>query len=370
MISILHIDTELTWRGGENQILQLILRSKSEVKHHIAVRPSSIAEKRFKEVCPVVLANMRGGLSIFAAWRLVKYCEKHSIQVIDAHTSNAHSIGLMMKFFCPKLKLVVHRRVDFVPKKDLINRKKYLSKKIDKFVAISNAIKQVLVSYGIPEKSIVVIPSAIDFQKYHQYKKKNEKQKLADTFSLDSKLVFLGNASAFTHQKGYDTLLKAYKIVKDKGYKFHAFLAGDGDLLKSIEDLRAHLNLEYEVTLLGFIDDVPQFLSALDILTISSRFEGLGTIVLEAIGAGLAVVATEAGGIPEMIIHQKTGLLSPIDNSEQFADAIIKLLSSQQLRSQLANEALSHASGNFDINNMVKRNIENYQTLTNPDLKS
>ena len=130
-----------------------------------------------------------------------------------------------------------------------------------------------------------------------------------------------------------------------------------------MEDLRAQLNLEYDVTLLGFIEDVPRFLSALDVLTISSRYEGLGTIVLEAIGAGLAVAATAAGGIPEMIIDQKTGLLSPIDQPEKFAGSIMALLDSKDLRAQLSKEALTHVSKHFSIESMINRNIENYKSL-------
>ena len=363
MVSVLHIDTELTWRGGENQILQLVKGSKDLANHHIAVRPGSLAEQRFKDVCPVVLANMRGGFAPFAAWQLAQYCKQHRIQVLDTHSSNAHSIALLMKIFAPELKLVVHRRVDFVPKSDPINRRKYHSKKINSFVAISQAIKGVLVNYGIPSERVTVIPSAIDLLKYEKFNKADEKKKLADMFSLDVNQVFLGNASAFTHQKGYDTLLKAYKSVKDKGYKFHAFLAGDGELMKEMEDLRAQLNLEYDVTLLGFIEDVPRFLSALDVLTISSRYEGLGTIVLEAIGAGLAVAATAAGGIPEMIIDQKTGLLSPIDQPEKFAGSIMALLDSKDLRAQLSKEALTHVSKHFSIESMINRNIENYKSL-------
>ena len=134
-------------------------------------------------------------------------------------------------------------------------------------------------------------------------------------------------------------------------------------LMKDMEDLRAKLNLEYDVTFLGFIEDVPRFLSALDVLTISSRFEGLGTIVLESIGAGLAVAATAAGGIPEMILDKKTGLLSPVDQPEPFAASVIALLQSKELRRQLSKDALTHVSANFSIANMIRRNILNYETI-------
>lgn len=363
MINVLHIDTEMTWRGGENQILQLVQGSLDQCGHHIAVRPDSLAAERFKNICPTILVNMRGGFSPIAAWKLARYCRQNAISVLDAHSSNAHAIGLLIKIFAPELKLVVHRRVDFIPKSDFINRRKYESKSVDHYVAISFAIKKILEDYGIPSNRIEVVRSAVDLTKYQDYDRKKEKAKLAETFSLSPDLVFIGNASAFSHQKGYPTLIKACKILKDRGTGFHAFLAGDGDLMNSMEKLRAELGLEHDVTFLGFIKEVPRFLSALDILAVSSRTEGLGTIILDGIGAGLAVAATRTGGIPEMIVHEETGLLSPVDDAEALASNLTKLVKSADLRLQYNKKARTLVDRDFSVSNMVRGNLKTYRSL-------
>jgi glycosyltransferase involved in cell wall biosynthesis len=363
MIKVLHIDTELTWRGGENQILHLVSGSKQDAEHHIAVRPGSIAGKRFAGVCPVIPVEMRGGFAPVAAWKLAAYCRRHEIGVIDAHTSNAHSLGILIRGFYPQVKLVVHRRVDYAPGSDFINRKKYLSPKVDRYVAISRAIKNVLVTYGVPADRISVVRSAVDLTKYNQFDRTAEKNKLAATFSLSPELTFIGNASAFTEQKGYDTLITACKIMKDRGVPFHAFLAGDGHLMNQMEKLRADLGLEHDVTFLGFIEDVPRFLSSLDILAVSSRFEGLGTVILDGIGAGLAVVASDVGGIPEMIMHDKTGLLAPVGDAPAFAGGLAALIADRDRREKLQTAARRHIEEEFSVDAMIKGNLSVYRDL-------
>lgn len=366
MKRILHLDTEMTWRGGENQILQLIKGSLKEAVHHIAVRPGSIAASRFAEICPVILTDMRGGFAPGAAWKLARYCREHKIEILDAHTSNAHSLGLLIKKFYPTLKLVVHRRVDYAPGKDFINRRKYLTPAVDRYVAISHAIKGVMTNYGIPSERIDVVKSAVDLNKYSVFDREAEKTKLSETFFLNKDLCFIGNASAFTEQKGYDVLIRACHVLKQRKVPFHAFLAGDGHLMSTMEKLRADLGLEHDITFLGFIEDVPRFLSSLDVLAVSSRFEGLGTIILDGIGAGLAVAATEVGGIPEMIIHEKTGLLAPSGDHVTFANNLERLIKDTPLRTELHASAKAHIEQEFSIINMVHGNLEVYKRVSNP----
>lgn len=363
MINVLHIDTEMTWRGGENQILHLVQGSLEKCGHHIAIRPGSAAAERFKNVCSTVLVEMRGGFAPIAAWKLARYCRKKSISVLDAHTSNAHALALLIKIFAPELKLVVHRRVDFAPKTNFVNRYKYESKSVDRFVAISFAIKNILCNYGITASRVEVVRSAVDLAKYKELDRSKEKNKLAEMFSLSPDLVFIGNASAFTYQKGYDSLIRSCKILKDSGAKFHTFLAGDGELMSSMEKLRAELGLEHDVTFLGFIKDVPRFLSSLDVLAVSSRTEGLGTIILDGIGAGLAVAATSTGGIPEMIVHEETGLLSPVDQASALADNLTLLINSEELRKKYNRNARALIDRDFSLTNMINGNLKIYRSL-------
>jgi glycosyltransferase involved in cell wall biosynthesis len=370
ILRILHVDTELTWRGGENQLRLLLegLRRRAAaggpaVANHVAVRPGSQAARRLRDLAQIVEVPMRGGFGLAATRQLRRYCREHEIQIIDAHTSNAHSYGLLTKLGVPDVKLVVHRRVDYRPGRSLMNRLKYKTAKVDRFVAISGAIKDILVDYGVAADRISIARSAVDGAPYRAFDRLAEKQALATAHGLDPGLVFIGNASAMTDQKAYDVLLRAAKILKDRGLRFHCFIAGDGPLLGRLEKLRADLVLDYDVTFLGFIERVPQFLSALDILTVPSNFEGLGTIILDGIHAGCCVAATAVGGIPEIITPEKTGLLSPKGDAAALAANVETLIGEPALRRKLAAAARAHVEKEFSLDAMVDGNLRVYREV-------
>lgn len=363
-MGILHIDTEMGWRGGENQLRLLLQGLKAKgVESYVAVRPGSAAEKRLESLAPIVPCRMRGGFDPVAALKLVAFCKQKKIRLIDAHTANGHAIGLLIKSLLPHLKLVVHRRVDNVPKKNFSNRLKYQSPKVDRYVAISAAIRDILVDYGIPPSRISVVRSAVPAEPYQGLNRAEEKEALAKAYGLDPQLTFLGNASALSPQKDYPTLLRGMQRLKEQGLKFHCFIAGEGELRSSLEELRIALGLEYDVTFLGFIQEVPRFLSALDILAMPSRNEGLGTLLLDAALAGCAICATAVGGIPEVIEHGETGLLSSVGDPLALADHLAKLILEPSLRQTLSANSRALVAREFSVDAMVEGNQAVYQEL-------
>ncbi len=360
---VLHLDTEMTWRGGENQ-LRLLLEglASTDVESHVAVRPGSAAESRLRGLGRIYPCAMRGGFDPLAGIRLGRYCKEHAIDLIDAHTSNAHSLGLLAKLAYGRPKLVVHRRVDYPPKTDVVNRLKYQSARVDRYVAISSAIKEVLVNWGLPAERISVVKSAVEHAKRGPARDQC-RAALATTYGIDPTKVFVGNASALTPQKGHEVLLHAAKELKARGVAFHVFVAGDGELTSSLERLRIELGLEYDVTFLGFITDVASFLAGLDVMAVPSNFEGLGTVILDAIGAGLPVAATRVGGIPEIVRHEETGLLSEKGDARGLADNLGRLAANPALRSSLNAAARAWIDREFSVSAMVGGNLDVYRQL-------
>ena len=361
---ILHIDTEMGWRGGENQ-LRLLLEglARTDVESFVAARPGSAAAQRLATLAPVFTCPMRGGIDPIAAMRLASFCKRQKIDLIDAHTANGHGLGLIIKLLLPNLKLVVHRRVDNIPKTNTFNRLKYNSSQVDRYIAISSAIHDVLVDYGIPSARITVVRSAVPDNPYHGLDHLQEKEALAKAYGLGTDLVFFGNASALSPQKGYPTLLNAAKSLKDRGVPFHCFIAGDGELRASLEKQRMDLGLEYDVTFLGFIEEVPRFLTALDILAMPSTNEGLGTLLLDASLAGCAIAATRVGGIPEAVIHGKTGLLSCVGDASGLAAHLKQLIENPELRRELSANSRALTAREFSVGSMVGGNLAVYRQL-------
>lgn len=365
MIRILHLNTENGWRGGENQTRLLIegMKNNSNFENHMAALKNSECYEIFRKICPVFPINSSFPYHILQARRIAKYCKANQIQIIDAQSGRTHSLACLIKLFNPSLKIVVHRRVDNIPSKNFFSRRKYLSNSIDGFIAISNAIKEILVQTGVPSNKIYVVKSAVPDFPYLKLSKQNEKNNWAKKLNIDEKKIWIGNASAIANQKAYDVLLKAVQILKQENFSFHCLIAGTGPQEAEIKKLCTDLNLNDMVTFVGFTNEVPSFLSSLDILTVPSNNEGLGTIILEGIHAGCAVIGSEVGGIPEMIIHQKTGLLIPKQSPSHLATSIKELINDESLRKNLVTQAKKHALENFSVEAMVNGNIEVYKKL-------
>lgn len=363
--NVLHIDTESGWRGGENQLRLLVIGlAKRGVINHVAARPGSAVASRLAEAgAKIVTTTARGGFAPLAALRLARYCDQHQIQILHAHTGNAHSLGLLIKHLRPQLKLVVHRRVDFAPGSSWWSRYKYGASVIDRYIAISEAVRTILINSGIAAERIALARSAVPQGRHAHLDRQVSRRQFALAYGLDPNLTWIGNASALTPQKGYETLLASFAQLKQQGLPFHGLIAGDGELRDALERQRIELGLEHDVTFLGFIERVDQFLVALDILAVPSRFEGLGTIILDGIDAGLCVVASAVGGIPEMIKDNLTGLLAPVGDVATLSTQITRAANDPELRLRLNTAAKQHVSQMFSVDTMVEGNYAVYRQL-------
>jgi glycosyltransferase involved in cell wall biosynthesis len=364
-VRVLHIDTELSWRGGENQIRLLIENAQnSDWQWYLTAPPGSQAIERMKCFARPFPVPMRGLAQISAARKIAGFCRQNKIQLIDCQSSRAHQLGLMVKYLVPEIKLVVHRRVDYPPGNSWANRFKYINPKIDRYIAISAAIGEVLKTYGVPASQITVVRSAVDAGPFQNQNRTAARNALIAELSFIPEVPIIGNVAYITEQKGHDTLVRALGILKSKGIAFQAFIAGDGDLREANERLSRELNLGPEsLRFLGIRKDVPELLAASDIFALSSNDEGLGTSLLDAVHSGCTLVGTAVGGIPEIIHHEKTGLISPARDPESFARNLERLLLSPTLRKDLADNAKTFVDEEFSLKKMVEGNLENYRQL-------
>ena len=117
------------------------------------------------------------------------------------------------------------------------------------------------------------------------------------------------------------------------------------------------------VKFVGWVDNPEEFIAGLDLFTISSRYEGLGTIILDAIYAQSCVVATPVGGIPEMITDNKTGILSQRADAQSYTEALMRVVNNPDYQAELAKNALQFVHKNFSVQKMVDGNFKLYQSL-------
>jgi glycosyltransferase involved in cell wall biosynthesis len=155
----------------------------------------------------------------------------------------------------------------------------------------------------------------------------------------------------FNEQKDQTTLLKAIAQLKDDS--IHLNLVGSGPSLESCKALAKSLGIENQVSFLGDRRDVPDLLAQSQIFILSTHYEGLPISILEAMRAGLPVVATSVNGIPEEVVDGKTGLLAPHQDVKALANALHILTNSPEIRQQMGKESREKFEQEFTVDRMI-----------------
>ena len=360
-IGVLHIDTERTWRGGQQQVGYLVEAMKKQDYHTaIICQPLSLLETFCHEKSiPFIPVNMFGEMDFFAGFRISRICRRQNYDILHLHSGHALAIGIWAKIFYPKLKLIASRRVDYHIKKNWFSQFKYKSRYVDKIICISNAIENVLIQDGVPQDKLVTIHSGIEIDKFSNIS-------ILKTFKKDLGIaenkILIGTIAAMSGQKDYPNLLKAAKIVVEQNDDVIFCSVGDGPNRKEIRKLADEFGLTSRFVFAGFRKEIGNFLKIFDIFVLASQKEGLGTSILDAQSVGLPVIASDVGGIPEIISDGKNGLLVPTKNEQRLAKAILKLVNDAQFRKKLGQNAKETVK-QFDIKRTIEKHIKLYEQI-------
>ena len=203
----------------------------------------------------------------------------------------------------PRPKLIASRRVDFHLQSHAFSQWKY--RQVDGFIAASRAIKDILVQDGIPAGRIDVVHDGIDVDKIAN----RPAIDLHAEYWLPHGVPVIVNVGALVGHKGQKHLIDAMPLVLREVPDAHLIIFGEGELRAPLEKQIKQLRLAKRVLLPGFREDVLSLMKSADLFVMSSVTEGLGSAVLDAMAMGQAVVGTTAGGIPEAVVPDETGLL-------------------------------------------------------------
>jgi glycosyltransferase involved in cell wall biosynthesis len=177
----------------------------------------------------------------------------------------------------------------------------------------------------------------------------------------ETKLVTM--VGSLTRRKGVDDLLRSASLIRDAVPTARYLLVGRGDQRRLLEEIVRRLDLTEHVRFLGFRRDVPEILNSSDVLVLPSHWEGFGLVTLEAMNAGLPVVGTRRGAIPEVVRNGETGLLVPPKDPEALATALIRLLSNPERARAMGRAGLSRLRREFDMEKAVRAHDELYVEL-------
>ena len=357
----LHIDTARTWRGGQNQVLLTVLGLRA-LGHRAMLVAHGAGElrQRAAEGLELVPLAPKTEMDLSAAWRLSRLIKQVRPDVIHAHDPHGvamAALALSMSTQPLNPPLVAARRVDFHIKGNALSRWKY--RQVDCFICASDAIRAMLIVDGIPAARAVTIHEGIDLGRVAAAPPAN----LHADLWLPHHAPIAGNVAALVPHKGHRHLIEAAAIVVKTIPDARFVIAGEGELRPALERQIKEHHLEKHVFLLGFRPDVLSVHKAFDVFVMSSLTEGLGTSLLDAMACGKPIVATTAGGIPEVVADGKTGLLVPPRDHEAMANAIMTLLRDEGLRRAMGAAGDARVRDRFSAERMVQDTLAVYQRV-------
>lgn len=353
---IAHINTEKTWRGGEQQMFNLAqnLNERGHSNICFARTGSALAERLAAAKFPTHTFRPVFEWDIFSAKKLSRWIRAERIDLVHVHSSHAMVQAALSRCFYD-VPTIATRRVDFHINENPFSQWKY--KKMDRIVAISDAVRDILRQDGIPTDKITVVKSGVDPKRLAGVVPFTK----ADMgFPNDS--IVIGQLAALADHKDQTTLLKAVSLLKEKNPRLRFALVGDGPLRSELEALAKQLNITDRVTFFGFRSDAPRFLAGFDYFCLSSKEEGLGTSLIDAMLLKIPVIATRAGGIPELIEDGQTGLLAEPQNPTHLAETILKALAANFPKRQIIEAAFQKAQS-FTIDRTTNQMEHLYEEI-------
>ena len=312
---VLQVDSGRQWRGGQHQVWLLCraLGHEPDIEQTLVTqRDSELARRVGAAGIPVHGTAWDMGLDPRVWWHLRRTIAAFEPDVIHAHDSHALTLAATV---AKGRAVVATRRVEFHIGRFGAWRR------ADRIIAISAAVKRVLVADGIASETVVVVHDGIDVEEVRRAA--TPPLEIRRRLSIPRGAPIAVNAAALTGEKDHRTLIRAAHYARARRPDLHWIIAGEGKLRDALAADIDRLGLRDRVHLIGHVDRVDALIAEASVFVLSSRSEGLGSVLLNALALGRPVVATGVGGIPEILPPEA---LVPVDAAELLAQKVMDTL--------------------------------------------
>jgi len=353
---ILQVCSVTTFGGGERHLADLS-RALTDLGHDVyaACVPGSplSAELSFLPEERLFALNKRNYLKNVR--ELARFAREHDIEIVHAHAARDYYLAALAVRLAPRSRLVLTRHALFPLKK--INR--LVLRGVGRVIAVSEAVAESLRRSDVVDSSrIRVVHNGIDVDRFGR----------SIASAHDNDLVLVGTVGHLAPIKGLDTFVRAAALVSAGRPDVRFVIIGEDkspemSYRRSLESLISDLGLNEIVSMPGWRDDMPAALSSLTFFVSAVRSEPFGLAIVEAMAAGLPVIATASEGALEIIEDGVTGKLVPIDDAEALAQYINVLLDNPHERSRLSHNAQLAARERFSLERMARDTERVYREL-------
>lgn len=345
--------------GGALQVFYLLRGLSEKPLRNVLVCPegSAIAKAAAEVVDKVYEIPMKGDLDLGFIGRLRKIIRAEQADLVHLHSRRGADVLGGIAARLEKTKCVVSRRVDN-PESPFIAKLKY--RLFDKVITISNGIRKVLLNEGLPADQVVCVHSSVDVEKFDRLA---ERDWFIKEFDLRDNTKVLAVIAQLIHRKGHRHLFASLPEVLVKHPEVQVFLFGKGPLKDELQQQIEDQSLQANVRLIGFRDGLERVLPCLYGVVHPADMEGLGVSLLQAAAAGVPLIGTDAGGIPEIVRDGENGILIQPQNVDQLSAAMLRLLGDEEQAKRWGLAGKKIVNQEFSIYTMVEGNLRVYESL-------
>jgi glycosyltransferase involved in cell wall biosynthesis len=314
------------------------------------------------EACGVRFLGLeRSGKADVGAWRpLLDLLRSERIDVLHSHKFGSNAWGAILSRIAKTPAFVAHEHTwsfEGQPLRKMIDRE-LIARRASAFVAVSELDRRRMIELErIPAEKIVLVPNGISPMP------ETDGAKVREELGIEPEVRLIGTVCSLRAQKALDVLVDVAASLRDDPGGVRVLIAGEGEERPRLEALIADRGLEREVTLLGRRADVPDVLAALDLALLTSDFEGTPLSVIEYMAAGLPVVATAVGGVPDLVQDGETGYLVEPRDAAAIAGRVRELLGDRE-RARRMGERARERSALFGIEATVSALQDLYAGLS------
>ncbi len=371
-LRILHTNFLKYMLGESNRIL--LLAKELQARGHyvvIASPPHSamIEQAKAAKIETFNQVNFRSGFHLRAdmsdVLKLARLISEKEIDIVHTHGSkDTWTAALATKIFSKRAVVVRTRHNIFPVRRHFLNCFLY-RKLIDEVIAISEFIREsFIIDNFLPLQKVALIHTGVDLTRFNP--SAHNGSKFRQEFGIQADELVVGTIGGIVPYKGHRYFIEAAAQVLREFPKVRFFVVGDGDswLERELKERVATLGLTDTIIFTGFRTDIPAIIAGWDLLVHPSLQEGLGTVIIEALALKKPVIASRVGGIPDIVVHEQSGLLVPPADTNALATSILTLLKDEKLRQALADNGRKLVETKFSTEQLVTNTECCYYLLT------
>jgi len=362
---VAHFVTSLEM-GGVTSLVKLLAAGLPQEKYKVFICALSDdnnkgAKQRNGDIQYVIIRS-NGLNNISIIFKIIRFLKDNEIEIVHTHP------GFLSRFAATlaKVPVIVSTWHGTLPRSRVRLRffDRYLANRTSMFVANSYFTKnENSAALGLSERHSQVIYNGIDLDRFG-YRDEERGRQARRELGIPLEATVVSATGRLHPDKGHDVLIAAANLVVKTEPKVYFVVAGDGKWREMLETTAARMGINNHVRIIGAVDDVRPLLWASNLFVQpSSRREGFGLSLVEAMAVGLPVVGSDLGGIPEIIEAEVNGLLAPPGNSSMLASQIIRLIKDPELSAKLGRNGQCTVSEKFVARRMVRQYMDLYMEL-------